>query len=152
MDLRAFGISGDDDPMSTSSTSSDFRARIRRVCSLKSVRDVERFLKKEELKYNDDEEVSIEELDGLDAEIDNEEEVLEDYEVEEVSNEEVPTWSHDFDEGPPKLEEHELETIDRQSRKIEIERLMDMKVLKPIREEQATSGSYKHLSLYEDRL
>ena len=32
----------DDDPMRTSSTSSDFRARIRRVCSLKSVRDVER--------------------------------------------------------------------------------------------------------------
>ena len=90
----------DDDPMSTSSTSSDFRARIRRVCSLKSVRDVERFLKKEELKYNDDEEVSIEEFDGLDAEIDNEEEVLEDYDVEEPTNEEVPTWSHDFDEGP----------------------------------------------------
>ena len=136
----------DDDPMSTSSASSDFRARIRRVCSLKSVRDVERFLKKEELKYNDDEEVSIEEFDGLDAEIDNEEEVLEDYEVEEPSNEEVPTWSHDFDEGPPKLEEHELEAVDRQSRKTEIERLMDMKVLKPMKEEQATSGSYKHLS------
>ena len=66
-------------------------------------------LKKEELKYNDDEEVSIEEFDGLDAEIDNEEEVLGDYEVEESSNEEVPTWSHDFDEGPPKLEERELE-------------------------------------------
>ena len=33
-----------------------------------------------------------------------------------------------------------------QSRKIEIERLMDMKVLKPMKEEQATSGSYKHLS------
>ena len=61
----------DDDPMSTSSASSDFRARIRRVCSLKSVRDVERFLKKEELNYHDDEEVSIEEFDGLDAEIDN---------------------------------------------------------------------------------
>ena len=136
----------DDDPMSTSSTSSDFRGRIRRVCSLKSVRDVERFLTKEELKYNDEEEVSIEEFDGLDAEIDNEEEVLEDYEVEESSNEEVPTWSHDLDEGPPNLEEHELEAIDRQSRKTEIERLMDVKVLKPVKEEQATSGSYKHLS------
>ena len=136
----------DDDPMSTSSTSRDFRARIRRVCRLKSVRDVERFLKKEELNYNDDEEVSIEEFDGLDAEIDNEEGILQDYESEESPNEEVPTWSHDFDEGPPKLEEHELEVIDRQSRKTEIERLMDMKVLKPIREEQATSGSYKRLS------
>ena len=49
----------DDDPMSTSSTSSEFRARIRRVCSLRSVRDVEKFLKKEELRYNDDEEVDI---------------------------------------------------------------------------------------------
>ena len=136
----------DDDLMSTSSPSSDFRARIRRVCSLKNLRDVERFLKKEELNYNDDEEVSIEEFDGLDAEIDNEEGILQDYESEESPNEEIPTWSHDFDEGPPKLEEYELEVIDRQSRKTEIERLMDMKVLKPIREEQATSGSYKHLS------
>ena len=58
--------------------------------------------------------------------------ILEDYQSEESPNEEVPTWSHDFDEGPPKLEEHELEVIDRQSRKTEIERLMDMKVLKPI--------------------
>ena len=104
------------------------------------------FLRKKELNYNDEEEVSIEEFDGLDAEIDNEEEILEDYESEESPNEEVPTWSHEFDEGPPKLEEHELEVIDRQSRKTEIERLMDMKVPKPIREEQATSGGYKHLS------
>ena len=36
--------------------------------------------------------------------------------------------------------------FDRQSRKTEIERLMDMKVLKPISEAQATNGSYKHLS------
>ena len=136
----------DDDPMSTSSTSSEFRARIRRVCSLKSVRDVERFLKKEELKYNDDEEVDIEEFNGLEAEIDDEEEVVEDYEDEEMTNEDVPTWSHDLEEGPPKLEEHELEAVDRQSRKTEIERLMEMKVLKPISEDQATSGNYKHLS------
>ena len=52
---------------------------------MKSVRDVERFLKKEELKYNDEEEVSIEEFDGLDAEIDNEEEVLEDDGVERTN-------------------------------------------------------------------
>ena len=136
----------DDDPMSTSSTSSEFRARIRRVCSLKSVRDVERFLKKEELKYNDDEEVDIEEFNGLEAEIDDEEEVVEDYEDEEMTSEDVPTWSHDLEEGPPKLEEHELEAVDRQSRKTEIERLMEMKVLKPISEDQATSGNYKHLS------
>ena len=44
------------------------------------------------------------------------------------------------------MEDHELDAVDRQSRKTEIERLMDMKVLKPISEEQATSGSYKHLS------
>ena len=136
----------DDDHMSTSSTSSEFRARIRRVCSLKSVRDVERFLKKEELKYNDDEEVDIEEFNGLEAEIDDEEEVVEDYEDEEMPSEDVPTWSHDLEEGPPKLEDHELEAVDRQSRKTEIERLMEMKVLKPISEDQATSGNYKHLS------
>ena len=136
----------DDDPMSASSTSSEFRARIRRVCSLKSVRDVERFLKKEELKYNDDEEVDIEEFNGLEAEIEDEEEIVEDYEDEEMTSEDVPTWSHDLEEGPPKLEEHELEAVDRQSRKTEIERLMEMKVLKPISEDQATSGNYKHLS------
>ena len=136
----------DDDPMSTSSTSSEFRARIRRVCSLKSVRDVGKFLKKEELKYNDDEEVDIEEFGGLEAEIEDEKEVAEDYDGEETLDEEVPTWSLEFEEGPPKLEEHELEAVDRQSRKTEIERLMDMKVLKPISEAQATSGSYKHLS------
>ena len=80
-DMRANAVIrtlSDDDPMSTSSTSSNFRARIRRVCSLKSVRDVEKFLKKEELKYNDDEEVDIEEFGGLEAEIEDEEEVVED--------------------------------------------------------------------------
>ena len=133
--------------MSTSSkSSSEFRARSRRVCSLKSVQDIEKFLKKEELKYNDDEEVDIEEFGGLEAEIEDEEEVVEDYNGEEVMDEEVPTWSHEFEEGPPKLEEHELEAVDRQSRKTEIESLLDMKILKPISEAQATSGSYKHLS------
>ena len=149
-DMRANAVIrtlSDDDPMSTSSTSSEFKAGRRRVCSLKSVRDVEKFLKKEELKYNDDEEVDIEEFGGLEAEIEDEEEVVEDYDNEEISNEEVPTWSHEFEEGPPKLEEHELEAVDRQSRKTEIERLMDMKVLKPVSEAQATSGSYKHLSM-----
>ena len=107
---------------------------------------VEKFLKQEELKYNDDEEVDIEEFGGLEAEIEDEEEVVEDYDGEEVMDEEVPTWSQEFEEGPPKLEEHELEAVDRQSRKTEIERLMDMKVLKPISEAPATSGSYKHLS------
>ena len=148
-DMRANAVIrtlSDDDPMSTSSTSSEFKARIRRVCSLKSVRDVEKFLKKEELKYNDDEEVDIEEFGSLEAEIEDEDEVVEDYDNEEIFNEEVPTWSHEFEEGPPKLEEHELEAVDRQSRKAEIERLMDMKVLKPISEAQATSGSYKRLS------
>ena len=148
-DMRATAVIrtlSDDDPMSTSSTSSEFRARIRRVCSLKSVQDVEKFLKKEELKYNDDEEVDIEEFGGLEAEIEDEEEVVEDYDGEEMLDEEVPTWSHEFEEGPPKLEEHELEAVDRQSRKTEIERLMDMNVLKPMSEAQATSGSYKHFS------
>ena len=60
----------DDDPMSESSTSSEFRARIRRVCSLKSIKDVEnKFLKKDQLRYNEDEEVDAEEFEGLEAEI-----------------------------------------------------------------------------------
>ena len=147
-DMRANAVIrtlSDDDPVSTSSASSEFRARIRRVCSLKRVQDVEKFLKKEELKY-DDEEVDIEEFGGLEAEIEDEEEVVENYDGEETLDEEVPTWSHEFEEGPPKLEEHELEAVDRQSRKTEIERLMDIKVLKPISEAQATNGRYKHLS------
>ena len=75
-DMRANAVIrtlSDDDPMSTSSTSSEVRARIRRVCSLKSVQDVEKFLKKEELRYNGDEEVDIEEFEGLEAEIEDEE-------------------------------------------------------------------------------
>ena len=123
----------DDDPMSESSASSEFRARIRRVCSFKSIKDVDKFLKKEELRCNDDEEVDIEEFEGLEAEIDDEAEAFEDYQFDEATNEEVPTWSHEFEEGPPKLE---------------IERLMDMRVLKPISEEQATNANYKRL--YED--
>ena len=58
----------------------------------------------------------------------------------------MPTWSHEFEEGPLKLEEHELEAVDRQSRKTEIQRLMGMKVLKPISEEQATNRNFKGLS------
>ena len=44
------------------------------------------------------------------------------------------------------LDERELEAVDRPSRKTEIERLMDMNVLKPISQQQATQGNYKHLS------
>ena len=107
----------DDDPMSASSASSEFRARIRRVCSLKSVRDVERFLKKEELKYNDDEEVDIEEFNGLEAEVEDEEEIVEDYEDEEMTSEDVPTWSHDLEEGPPSWKSMSLKRlIDSQER------------------------------------
>ena len=136
----------DDESKSTSSTSDSFKARIRRVCSLKSVRDVEMFLKSEELKYNDDEEVDIEEFNGLEADIVDDEAIEGIYGSEESPNEEIPEWSHEFEEGPPKLEDHELEAVDKQSRMTEIERLMDMKVLKPIGREQAESGSYKHLS------
>ena len=85
--------------------------------SLRSVRDVEKFLKREELRYNDDEEVDIEEFEGLEAEIEDEEQAFEDYENEEPVSENVPTWSHELEEGPPKLHENELEAVDRQSRK-----------------------------------
>ena len=67
------------------------------------------------------------------------------YGSEESPNEEISKWSHEFEEGP-KLEEHKLEAVDKQSRMTEIKRLMEMKVLKPIGQEQAKSGSYKHLS------
>ena len=132
----------DDDPMSTSS---ELRARIRRVCSLRSARDVEKSLEKEKLRCNDDEESDIEEFEGLEAEIE-EEEAFEEFEYEEPACENVPTWSHEFKEGPPKLDETELEAVDRQSRKTEIEWLMGMNVLKPISQQQATQGNYKHLS------
>ena len=102
-------------------------------------------MEKEELRCNDDEESDIEEFEGLEAEIE-EEEAFEEYEHEEPACENVPTWSHEFKEGPPKLDETELEAVDRQTRKTEIERLMDMNVLKPISQQQATQGNYKHLS------
>ena len=95
-DMRANAVtrtlSDDDDPMSASSTSSEFRARIRRVCSLQSIKDVEKFLKKEERRYSGDEEVDIEEFEGLEAEIKDEEEVVEVYEFDEATNENVPTY------------------------------------------------------------
>ena len=135
----------DDDPMSTSSTSSEFRAGVRRVCSLKSVKDVEKFLKTEDLRYNDDEEVDIEEFEGVEAEIGDDEELFEDDDDDKFDRE-GPTWSHEFEEGPPKLSEEELSEVDKQSRKTEIERLTDMKVLKAISEEEAKRRDYKYLS------
>ena len=131
----------DDDPMSTSSTSSEFRVRIRRGYSLKSVKDVEKFLKTEDLRYNDDEEVDIEEFEGVEAEIGDDEEFFE-YDNDDKFESEGPTWSHDFEEGPPKLSDEELAEVDKQSRKTELERLTDMKVLKAISEE-AKRGDYK---------
>ena len=108
---------------------------------MKNIRDIEKLLKKEELKYNDDEEIRIEEFDRLGAEIDNYEEILEDFEIERSSNEEIPIYLHDFDEGSSKLEEHELEAVDRQSRKIEIERIIDMKIFKSL--ERGASFEWK---------
>ena len=54
-------------------------------------------------------------------------------------------WPHNFEDGPPKLSGNDLEEVDEQSRGVEIERLLNMKVLKEL-PENADSGSYKLIS------
>ena len=117
---------------------------------MKSVSEVEKFLKKEEIPYNDDEEVGLEEFTGIEAEFKDDDIFANDEEEDDATTSEVTrditSWSHELEEGPPKLTEEELEAVDRQSRKTEIERLTEMKVLKSISRKQAEEGNYKHLS------
>ena len=54
-------------------------------------------------------------------------------------------WSNDVEDGPPKVTDEELEEIDAQSREVEIERLLEMNVLKKLPPEADTS-KYKCLS------
>ncbi|CAE7286480.1 unnamed protein product [Symbiodinium sp. CCMP2592] len=42
------------------------------------------------------------------------------------------TWSHEYDDGPPKLEAEDLEKVDLKAERTEIERLLEMKVLKEV--------------------
>ena len=94
--------------------------------------------------YHDDEEVELDEFEGLQAEF---EEDAGDYESdgEEELPKGMPTWSNEFDSGPPKLAEEELAKVDGVSRTHEIERLTDMTVLKKL-PEGADLSKYKFLS------
>ena len=107
-------------------------------------RETESFLRTEEPMYHDDEEVELDEFEGLQAEF---EEDAGDYESdgEEELPKGMPTWSNEFDSGPPKLAEEELAKVDGVSRTHEIERLTDMTVLKKL-PEGADLSKYKFLS------
>ena len=94
--------------------------------------------------YHDDEEVELDEFEGLQAEFE-EEEFHYESDGEEELPEGRPTWSNDFDSGPPKVAEEELVKVDEVSRTHEIERLTDMTVLKKL-PEGADLSKYKFLS------
>ena len=72
----------------------EFSARIRRVASLKSVKEVEKFLKAEEVNYNDDEEIDLEEFEGPEADMENEEWLNDEEDPNEGEEVSQPTWSH----------------------------------------------------------
>ena len=94
----------------------------------RSVEEIESFLRTEEPMYHDDEDVELDEFEGLQAEFEED-----DGEYESDGEEELPkgmpTWSNDFDSGPPNLDEEELAKVDGVSRSHEIERLTKMTVL-----------------------
>ena len=95
---------------------------------------------------NDDEEVEMEELEEVEAELEEyEDEKIPEWEDEDEWNEKLPTWSNKFEDGPPKLTDEELETVDNQSRSFEIERLEGMGVLKRLQPD-ADKSKYKFLS------
>ena len=72
----------------------EFSARIRRVASLKSVKEVEKFLKAEKVNYNDDEEIDLEEFEGPEADMENEEWLSDEEDPNEGQEVSQPTWSH----------------------------------------------------------
>ena len=117
---------------------------VRRVMASRSVEEIESFLRTEEPMYHDDEDVELDEFEGLQAEFEED-----DGEYESDGEEELPkgmpTWSNDFDSGPPNLDEEELAKVDGVSRSHEIERLTKMTVLnKPPKDADLTK--YKFLS------
>ena len=119
---------------------------VRRIMATRSVQEVASFLRKDLPKYHDDEEVELEEFEGLEVEFEGSEEdrsseLGEDEEFEES----MPKWSNKFEDGPPKLDEDELAKVDVTSREHEISRLTEMKVLKELPEGTSVS-SYKYLS------
>eukprot|EP00439_Symbiodinium_sp_Y106_P061355 s5691_g9.t1 len=95
--------------------------------------------------YHDDEEVELDEFEGLQAEFEEEDEGKYESDGEEEIPEGMPTWSNDFDSGPPRLDEEELAKVDGVSRSHEIERLTKMKVLNKLPKD-ADLTKYKFLS------
>ena len=94
--------------------------------------------------YHDDEEVELDEFEGLQAEFEEDDGEYESDGEEELP-EGMPTWSNDFDSGPPRLDEEELAKVDGVSRSHEIERLTKMKVLNKLPKD-ADLTKYKFLS------
>ena len=116
------------------------------VASLRSVQEVEQILRFEKPRHHDDEDVELEEFDEVEAEIDDlSEQDFGDNEEEDYASVTVPEWSRRLEDGPPKLTPGELEEVDSQSREVEIERLLRMKVLKEL-PEGADTSQYKFLS------
>ena len=108
------------------------------------MKKIEPFLRKELLKYHDDEEVDLDEFENIEAEIEEDEWWCESDGEEEIP-EGMPTWSNDFESGPPKIEGEELAKVDGVSRAHEIERLTKMKVLNKLPKD-ADLTKYKFLS------
>ena len=107
-----------------------------RVEYVRSVNEIESFMRKELPRYHIDEEVELDELDELETAVGSENDDGSGFisEEEDEAPNDIPKWSHDVEEGPPKLDEKELEKVDGVSRQKEIERLTEMKVLKEMPE------------------
>lgn len=89
--------------------------------------------------------MELEEVEGIEAEMEEEEEGQYESGGEGETPEGMPTWSNDFESGPPKLSEQELSRVHGISRMHEIERLTNMTVLKKL-PEGADLSKYKFLS------
>ena len=125
--------------------SEEYKEYVRRIMMIRSVEEMNPYLKSEVPEYHDDEEVEMEELEEVEANVCEEEEEIPEWEDEEELNEKLPTWSNNFEDGPPKLTDEELENVDNESRAFEIERLEKMGVLKRLPQD-ADKAKYKFLS------
>ena len=125
--------------------SEEYKEYVRRIMMIRSVEEMNPYLKSEVPEYHDDEEVEMEELEEVEANVYEEEEGIPEWEDDEELNEKLPTWSNDFEDGPPKLTDEELENVDNESRAFEIERLEEMGVLIRLHPD-ADKSKYKFLS------
>ena len=122
---------GSTSPLAEEEKSEEYKEYVRRIMMIRSVEEMNPYLKSDVPEYHDDEEVEMEELEEVEAELEEyEDEEIPEWEDEDEWNEKLPTWSNKFEDGPPKLTDEELETVDNQSRSFEIERLEGMGVLK----------------------